>query len=145
MYISSYWPPNPIFTVQSEESHVMDHLSKFHLNQTVNREMQFYENCANQKNWWRLVPRIRQLAPGGTKIPLGNYCYVKSTKNNVFRESTHHAPLVWRLAANMVPPGGSCTCEPCLLHNNSDFIQFTTQKVVLTCLGSWSIPKTFNK
>jgi len=36
MYISSYWPPNPISTVQSEEPHVMDHLSKFHLNRTVN-------------------------------------------------------------------------------------------------------------
>jgi len=36
MYISSYWPPNPISTVESEEPHVMDHLAKFHLNQTVN-------------------------------------------------------------------------------------------------------------
>jgi len=36
MYISSYWPPNPISTVQSEEPHVMDYLSKFHLNRTVN-------------------------------------------------------------------------------------------------------------
>jgi len=36
MYISSYWPPNPICTVQSEEPHVIDHLSKFHLNRTVN-------------------------------------------------------------------------------------------------------------
>jgi len=36
MYISIYWPPNPISTVQSEEPHVMDHLPKFHLYQTVN-------------------------------------------------------------------------------------------------------------
>jgi len=36
MEIYSYWPPNPISTVQSEEPHVMGHLSKFHLNQTVN-------------------------------------------------------------------------------------------------------------
>jgi len=56
--------------------------------------MQFYENCANQKNWWRLAPRIRRLVPGGTKIPPGGYCYAKSTKNNIFRESTHHVPLV---------------------------------------------------
>ena len=28
MYISSYWPPNPISTVQSEEPHVMDRQSK---------------------------------------------------------------------------------------------------------------------
>ena len=37
MYISSYWPPNPISTVQSEEQPVMDHLSNFHLNRTVNK------------------------------------------------------------------------------------------------------------
>jgi len=36
MYISIYLPPNPISTVQSEEPHVMDHLSKFHQNRTVN-------------------------------------------------------------------------------------------------------------
>jgi len=29
----------------------MDHLSKFYLNrQLTNREMQFYKNCADQKN-----------------------------------------------------------------------------------------------
>jgi len=37
MYISSYCPPNQISTVHSEEQHVMEHLSKFHLNQTVNK------------------------------------------------------------------------------------------------------------
>jgi len=36
MYISSYCTPNQMSTVQSQELHVMDHLSKFHLNQTVN-------------------------------------------------------------------------------------------------------------
>jgi len=36
MYISRYWHPNPISTVQSEEPRVMDHLSKFDLNRTVN-------------------------------------------------------------------------------------------------------------
>ena len=36
MCISSYWSSNPIFTVQSEEPRVMDDLSNFHLNQTVN-------------------------------------------------------------------------------------------------------------
>jgi len=36
MYIYSYWSPNPISTIQSEEPHVMDHLSKFNLNRTVN-------------------------------------------------------------------------------------------------------------
>jgi len=75
--------------------------------------MHFYKNCANQKNWWRLVPRIRRLAPdgtkpppGGTKPPPSDYCCVKSMKNNIFRESKHHAPLMWRLAANWVSPSG---------------------------------------
>jgi len=36
MCISSYWSSNPISTVQSEEPRVMDDLSNFHLNQTVN-------------------------------------------------------------------------------------------------------------
>jgi len=35
MYISSYCS-NPISAVQNEEPHVMNHLSKFHLNRTVN-------------------------------------------------------------------------------------------------------------
>jgi len=35
----SYCPSNPISTVQSEELHVMDHLSKFHLNRTVNESI----------------------------------------------------------------------------------------------------------
>jgi len=108
----------------------------------TNWKMQFYKNYANQKNWWCLAPRTRRLAPGKTKLPPSGYCCTRSMKNSIFRESTHHTPLVWRLAANGVPSGGSCICEPCLLHNNSDFIQFTTQKIVLTCLGSWSFPKT---
>jgi len=73
--------------------------------------MQFYKNCANQKNWWRLAPKIRRLAPGGTKLLPGGYGCAKSTKNNVFCESTHHAPLVWRLAANSVLPSGSCSSK----------------------------------
>ena len=35
-YISTYYPPHQISTIHSEELHVMDHLSKFHLNWTVN-------------------------------------------------------------------------------------------------------------
>ena len=53
--------------------------------------MQFYENCANQKNWWRLAPRIRRLAPGG-------YCYAKCTKNSIFvnQHTTHLWCGAWR-------------------------------------------------
>jgi len=70
----------------------MDHLPKFHLNRTVNEpEMQFYENCMNQKNWWRLTPRIRRLAPGGTKLLPDGYCCAKSTKTTFFmnQHTTH--------------------------------------------------------
>jgi len=37
MYISSYRRIIQIFTVQSEEQHVMNLLSNFHLNRTVNK------------------------------------------------------------------------------------------------------------
>jgi len=50
----------------------------------MNREMQFYENCTNKKNWWRLAPRIRKVAPGETKIPPGGICCTKSMKNIIF-------------------------------------------------------------
>jgi len=36
-YISSYRHPIQISIVQSKEQYVIDHLSKFHLNQTVNK------------------------------------------------------------------------------------------------------------
>jgi len=109
MYISSYWPPNPISAVEHEEPHVMDHLSKFHWNRTINE----LENAVLQKlhkleKWWRLAPRSKDVAPGGTELPPGGFCFAKNTKNNVFRESEQHASLVWCLAAKWVPPGGSC-------------------------------------
>jgi len=110
MYISSYWPSNPISSVQSEEPHVMDHLSKFHLNRTINKSenASLRKLCEPEK---LVVPSAQNqtTSASGTKIPPGGYCYAKSTKNSVFHESTHHAPLVWRLAANMVPPSGSCS------------------------------------
>jgi len=85
MYISSYWSPNPISTVQSEEPHVMDHLSNFTLiGWLTNREMQFYKNCANQKNWWRLAPRISSLAPGSTNPMLGSSYSSKIWKTTSF-------------------------------------------------------------
>jgi len=56
------------------------------------------------------------MAPGGMKLALGGSCSMKSTKNNVFRESEHHASLVWRLAANGLSPGGSyCSRKPEIL------------------------------
>jgi len=73
--------------------------------------MQFYENCTNQKNWWRLAPKIRSLVPSRIELAPGGSCSAKNTKNSVFCESEHHTSLVWRLAANWVPPGGSCSSK----------------------------------
>jgi len=73
--------------------------------------MQFYKNCMNQKNWWRLAPRSEE---GGawrnyaSIAPPGDSCFVKNNKNNVFRESRHHTSLVSRMAVTNLPPGGSC-------------------------------------
>ena len=99
-YISSYCTPNQISTVHSEELHVMDYLSKFHLNRTVNKA----ENAVLRK-----LRRLEKLmAPGGMKLAPSGSCSTKSTKNSVFRQSEHHASLVWRLAVTNVPPGGFC-------------------------------------
>jgi len=58
--------------------------------------MQFYENYANQKKWWRLAPKSEDVAPGGTKIPLGGSCARKVRKTTFFVNRTPRAP-----------PGGS--------------------------------------
>jgi len=110
MYRSSYWPPNPISTVQSEDPHVMDHLSKFHLNRTVNEpENLVLWKLRKPEKWWRLTPRSEDVAPGGTELAPCGSCSAKNTKNSIFRESEHHTSLLWHLAANWMPPGGSCS------------------------------------
>jgi len=78
-YISSYCPPNKISTVHSEELHVMDYLSKFHLNQTVNET----GNAVLRK----LRRPEKSMAPGGMKLAPSGSCSTKSTKNSVFHES----------------------------------------------------------
>jgi len=128
-YISSYCPPKQISIVHSEELHVMDYLSKFHINRTVNE--------AGNAVLRKLRRLEKSVAPGGMKLAPGGSCSTKSTKNNVFCESEHHASLVWRLAVTNVPPGGSCcsrnpnillcTNKPQPFHNNSKFNQFMTQ------------------
>ena len=61
MYISSYWSPNPISTVKSEETRVMDHLSKFHLNRTVNEpENAVLRKLRKLEKWWRLAPKSEE-------------------------------------------------------------------------------------
>ena len=127
MYISSYWPPNPISTVQSEEPHVMDHLSKFHLNRTVNES----GNAVLQKlhEPEKLVAPSAQNQEHGAwryKPSVGRFLFPENTKNSIFHESEYHASLVWRLAAKWVPPGGSCTCEPYVLHIISISIHCST-------------------
>jgi len=128
-YISSYCPPNQISTVHSEELHVMDYLSKFHLNRTVNE--------AGNAVLRKLRRPEKSMAPSGMKLASGGSCSTKSMKNSGFHESEHHhASLVWRLAITNVPLGGSCcfrnpniflcTCEPQPFDNNSEFNQFMT-------------------
>jgi len=126
MYISSYGPPNQISTVHSEELHVMDYLSKFHLNRTVNE--------AGNAVLRKLRRLEKSMSPGGMKLAPGGSGSTKSTKTAFF--VYHHASLVWRLAVTNVPPGDSCcsrnlniflcTCELQPFHNNSEFNQFMT-------------------
>ena len=99
-YISLFRHPIQISTVQSEEQHVVKHLQIFHLNRTVNE--------AGNVGLRKLHRLEKSMAPGGMKLASGGSCSTKSTKNSIFRESEHYASLVWRLAANRLPPGGSC-------------------------------------
>jgi len=108
MYISSYSPPNPISTIQSEEPHVMDHLPQFHLNRTVNEPGKaVLRKLRKLEKWLRLAPRSEDVAPDGTELAPGGTCSAKITKNSIFRESKHHTSLIWRLATNWVPPSDS--------------------------------------
>jgi len=102
---------------------VNNHLSKFHLNRTVNEPGNtVLRKVRELEKWWRLAPRIRKVAPGGTILPSGSSCSAKNMKNNIFRESKHHTSLVWHLAAKLVPQVVPavlgilqlfpCTCEP---------------------------------
>ena len=109
MYISSYWPPNSISTIQSEEPHVMDHLSKFHLNRTVNEPGNaVLWKLRKLEKWWRHGLEVRRwrLARLNYRptVPVAR----KVQKTVFFVNRTPHTSLVWRLAANWVPPGGSC-------------------------------------
>jgi len=116
----------------------MDHLSKFHLNRTVNES----ENAVLQKlreleKWWRLAPIYQKPSAWRYKTNAGRFLFCENTKNNIFRESEYHASMVWRLAADWVLPGGSCSSRnPAVLPApanpiNSNcydfFFQFTIQ------------------
>ena len=63
----------------------MDHLSKFYLNRIVNepgnavlRKLHALEKL------WRLAPRIKSLAPGGTNPARGGSCSMKIWKTTFF-------------------------------------------------------------
>jgi len=74
-YNSTYCHPNQISTVHSEELHVMDHLSKFHLNRTVNElgnaifrkllkpEKYVAPRAKKIKAWRRAVSQMRPAVP----------------------------------------------------------------------------------
>jgi len=78
-----------------------------------------------------VAPSAQNQEPDAWRLAVQTQCWAisvlrENTKNNVFCELEHHTALVWRLAANWVPPGGSYTCEPYPFQNNSDFHQFKT-------------------
>ena len=104
MYISSCRHKLQISTVQSEEQHVMNRLSKFHLNQRLtNRATQFYENCANQKKSvapsaqkikaWRLaVSKLRPTVPTTRKVQKIAFLYSIriAWRSHPCRQVVHH-------------------------------------------------------
>jgi len=110
MYISSCKHPIQISTVQSEEQHVMNLLSKFHQNRTVNesgnavlRKLRKLENFVAPS-----AQKIenQSLAPGSIEATPGSSCCAKSTKNSFFVQCSR------RLAEPPLPPGGSSQKKP---------------------------------
>ena len=87
----------------------MDHLSKFHLNQSVNKlgnAVLWKLHKLEKKKWWRLAPRSGRWRLAGLY-----YCRADSGARKVQKQhfSRTRAPLtsqIWRLAADRVPPGG---------------------------------------
>jgi len=59
-------------------------------------EMQFYQNCANQKNGGAKRPVVRNLALGGTKPALDGSCRAKSTKKQRFFMKRTPTRIAWR-------------------------------------------------
>jgi len=106
----------------------MDHLPKFHLNQTVNelRNVVLRKLCKLEKRW-RLAPRNQE--PGAWRYKTSGWqiLFRKNMKNSVFHESEHHASLVWRLAANWLPLGDFyCSRNPKIFSTLANLIPSPT-------------------
>jgi len=72
----------------------MDHLSKFHLNRTVNElGNAILRTPANQKKVVAPSAQKWKVTPSGTVLPPGGPCCAKSTKNSIFREPEHPSQL----------------------------------------------------
>jgi len=58
----------------------MDHLSKVHLNRTVNKPGNaILRKLRKPEKWWRLAPKSEDVAPGRTELAPGSYYSVKNT------------------------------------------------------------------
>jgi len=133
----------------------MDHLLKFHLNQTVNESGNaVLRKLRKLEKRCRLALRNLEPSVCGTKPMPGGSCSAKIRKTTFFMNQNTTRIF------GMAPSGQLGAARQLLLFQEPinplhlrtstslhypGFIQFTTQKAVLTCLGSRSIPKTSNK
>jgi len=82
----------------------MDHLSKFHLNQTVNKPGNpVLQKLHRLEKWWHLVPRSQEPGAWRYKTSARQYLLRKNMKNSIFVNKTPHASL----GNNSSLPGGS--------------------------------------
>ena len=101
-YISSYCPPNQISIVHSEELHVMDYLSKFYLNQTVNEpgNAVLRKLRKTEKKRWRLTPRNKEGGAWRDYTTAGRFLFCKKYRKHRF--SWIRAPRITRQAVPAV-------------------------------------------
>jgi len=105
----------------------MDHLSKFHLNRTINEPGNVVlQKLHERENGGALRPEIRSLKPEAWqyKTSIERFLFCKNTKNIIFRESEHPASLVWCLAAMASPGGSYCSRNPEISSAPANFIHF---------------------
>jgi len=86
-YISSYRPPIQIYTVHCKEQDVMDYLSKFHLNRTVNESGNaVLKTLCRLEKQWRIEPKSQEPGACGIELAPGDSCYTKNMNNIIFHE-----------------------------------------------------------
>ena len=74
----------------------MDHLSKLHLNRTVNEPgSAVLRKLRKLEKWWCLAPKSREPSPQRHKTSVRRYLLRENTKNNIFREQ-NTTGIAWR-------------------------------------------------